>query len=293
MVTVSETDGAAATQTTAASAGTEPETEADTETELRDELARLREQNRRLRAEYDAAQRRGYRRSALGMAALGVLALVGAAAFPVQATVLIALGGTGLFAAVLTYYLTPERFVAVPVGERINQAHTRTVANLVDELGLSDDRWYVPTPERPEYARLFIPQQAGTAPPTSAPDTLVISEDPDQRGLAIVPTGDGLYEYFLETVSGQPATEPVAIARQVADAVVESFELADAAGVDPDREGGRIAIQISEPVYGDLSDPDHPIISVLAVGVATGISEPVRVEVLDDEWSDGLVVLEF
>lgn len=270
-----------------------PSEREDTETDLHVELERLREQNRRLRAEYDAILRRGYRRSALGMAALGVLALGGAAVFPTQATVLIALGGTGLFAAMLTYYLTPERFVAVSVGERINKAHTRTVAALIDELGLSDERWYVPTPDQPEYARLFVPQQADVEPPSSVTDMLVISEEPDGRGLAVIPTGDGLYDHFVETVTGEPATDPTVVARQLADAIVESFELADAAGVDADREGGRVVIRVTEPVYGDLTDPDHPIISLLGVGIATSIGGPVRIAVADDDWSDGLVVVNY
>lgn len=270
-----------------------PSEHADTETDLHAELERLREQNRRLRAEYDAILRRGYRRSALGMAALGALALGGATVFPTQATVLIALGGTGLFAGVLTYYLTPERFVAVSVGERINRAHTRTVAELIDELGLSGERWYVPTPDQPEYARLFVPQQADVEPPSSVTDTLVVSEDPDGRGLAVIPTGDGLYDHFVETVTGEPAADPAVVARQLSDAIVESFELADATGVDADREGGRVVVQISGPVYGDLTDPDHPIISLLGVGIATSVGGPVRVEVADDDWSDGLVVVEY
>ena len=290
--TVSETAGVGG------SADIESETAAASGEQVSDagrseEIARLREQNRRLRVEYEAARQRGYRRSALAMAVLGVLALAGAAAFPVQATVLLALGGTGLFAAVLTYFLTPERFVSASVGEQINRAHSRTLTELIDELGLTDERWYVPTPERPEHARLFVPQGGAAEPPATMDGIFVVASEPDQRGIAVVPTGDGLYDSFVETVTGEPATDPVAAARQLADAVVEVFELADAAGVDADRAGGRIVVRISKPVYGELVEPDHPIVSALAVGVATAVGSPVRASVTDDERADGLVVLEY
>ena len=271
------------------SAGAQGQVEAG----VHEEVVRLRERNRRLRVEHEAARKRGYRRSAVAMAVLGILALGGAAVFPVQATVLLALGGTGLFAAVLTYFLTPERFVAASVGERIHRAHDRTLAELIDELGLGNKRWYIPTPERSEHARLFIPQGADAELPATVDGVFVVAAEAEQRGLAVIPTGDGLYDSFVETVTGDPAAEPVAAARQLADAIVEVFELADAAGVDADRGGGRIVVRISGPVYGELAGPDHPVVSTLAVGVAAASGKPVRAEVTDDERADGLVILEY
>ena len=66
----------------------------------------------RLETDLAAARRTSYRRTAAGMDALGGVALAGAAAFPGVRTVLVALAGTGLFGALLTHYLTPERFAA-------------------------------------------------------------------------------------------------------------------------------------------------------------------------------------
>ena len=88
-------------------------------TELAARVEELSAKNDQLRQQVAAATRARYRRSAIVMALVGVVALAGAALFPDVRTVLVALGGTGVFAAVLTYFLTPERFVAASVGDAL------------------------------------------------------------------------------------------------------------------------------------------------------------------------------
>lgn len=97
-----------------------PAAESDLEQTARAEL--LAEENRRLRAEYARTQQTRYRRTAYGLAALGVLAVLGGLLFPNARGVLFALGGTGLFGGLLTLYLTPGQFVAADVGERVYAA---------------------------------------------------------------------------------------------------------------------------------------------------------------------------
>lgn len=250
----------------------------------------LQAENERLREEYDRARRRQYRSAALTMAVIGALACGGAVLFPGVRTVLLALGGTGLFGATLIWFLTPERFVPERVGERIHDTHATNQAALIDELGLQDSRIYVPTPNDDPVARLFVPQHTAPELPETFDGLLVVTENEQSRGVAFEPTGAGLYEAFKRSLVGAPADNPAALAAQLADGVVETFELADGASVDTDRSGGGVAVAVDEPVYGDLDRPDHPIVSLLATGLAIELDEPVRATVEQTERADALVV---
>jgi len=247
----------------------------------------LEEENRRLRSAYQAAKRSQYRRTALGLALVGALALGGAALFPNARTVLIALGGTGVFAAVLTLYLTPERFVAASVGESVFDAVADNLTAIAAELGLADARVYVPTGDD---VRLFVPQrETDDLPDADALDTaFVVGEGP--RGLALTPTGHRLFEEFERARSGPPADRPVALARQLADAAIEQFELADRA--DPESGGdGQVTVGLGDPVYRPARAFDHPVASLVGVGLARGLDTPVTVETRpsDDDRYDTLV----
>lgn len=259
----------------------------DTE-ELRAQLALLREENRRLREAHRRTLQTHYRRTALGLAALGGVALAGAALFPDAREVLLALAGVGLFSGLLVYYLTPERFVAASVGDRVYEAYARTGSDLVADLGLTADRVYVPTGDE---TRLFVPQHAAYDVP-SADDlegVVVVTDDAQRRGVALHPTGGGLYREFERTVTGEPADEPALLAEQLADAVVEGFELADSASAETD--AGRVTVGVSGPVYGDVGSFDHPVASFVAVGVASALDVPVELDVSssDDDRVDALV----
>lgn len=268
-----------------------PETPTDDPDLLAARLDVLAEENRRLRAEYARARTARYRRTAIGFAVVGLLALAGAAVVPDQRTVLVALGGTGAFAAVLTWTLTPERFVAASVGEHVHRAHAANQAALCAELGLQDDRIYVPAEAEP--AKLFVPQRPAFSIPEATDRLLLVPEDPDARGVAFVPTGAALYDDFRRSLAGEPADDPGGLATQLADAAVETFELADAASVAPDREGAAVAVRVDAPVFGDLDDRDHPVVSLLATGLAAGLDRPVAARVVDADRADAVVALEF
>lgn len=258
--------------------------------ELAAQVELLREENRRLRAEYARARRATYRRTALGLAAVGLVAVAGGALFPPAREVLVTLGAIGLFGAVLTYFLTPERFVAADVGERVYAACAGNLAAVAAALGLREARYYLPT-DGAAAARLFVPLAPEPAFPTEGGPILL---EEDRRGLLLEPTGAALFREFERALAGELAPEPAALAAQLCDGLVEGFELARAATPEVDPDGGRVTVAVSGSAFGDVDRFDHPIPSLLATGLAAGLDRPVTVAVdPGDERADWLVTCRF
>lgn len=247
--------------------------------ELRARVELLAEENRRLREEYARARQSQHRRTAYGLGGLGVVALLGGLLFPASRTVLFALGGTGVFLAVLTVYLAPETFLPASLGRTVYAALARNEAAVVAELGLSERRVYVPT--GPDDVRLFVPQHDDYAIPDDAAlsSSFVVTDDPETRGLALDPTGDGLAAEFERAVTGDGGSDPSTLAAQVADALVEQFELVDSATPDVDPNGGRVTLAVDDSAYGALDRFDHPVASVLACVAARRLDRSVELAV--------------
>lgn len=257
--------------------------------DLRAQVELLQAENDRLRAEYRRARQTSYRRTAAGLGVVGALALVGAALFPTVREVLVVLGGIGLFGAVLTRYLTPERFVSAETGERIYAAHAESLDALEGQLGLEERHVYVPIDGMPP-ARLFVPQQQEYSIPDrdALEQPLVVGEDGTDRGASFIPTGGTLFREFERSLTGSVASTPTGVTEQVADALVEGFELATAADSSVDADAGRVTVEFTESVYGDADLPDNPLGSLLAVALSQSLGCPVRLETARTEA--GLVV---
>ncbi|GAB3021809.1 hypothetical protein [Natronobiforma cellulositropha] len=261
----------------------------DARAELAAQVELLTEENRRLRREYARARQSRYRRTAYALAAVGVLAAVGGVLFVDGRDVLFALAATGLFAAALTYYLSPAGVVAADVGERVYAAMAVNEAAIADELGLRDDRIYVPGgDEETTLARLFVPQRAGYEIPVDP--TAPIVTGPTTRGLVLETTGTGLFGEFQRALTGDLSHAPAPLAGQLSDALVEQFELVTSAETDVDGTEGRATVAVSESAFGDVDRFDHPVASFLAVGFAVGLGRPVELEVArGDGRADWLV----
>jgi hypothetical protein len=278
-----------------------------TQADLAARVELLRAENERIRDAYARSRRASHRRTAVGLAAVGALALVGAAIFPDARTVLFALAGTGLFAAALTYYVTPERFVAADIGERSYAAFAETADALVDQLGLSDSRVYVPI-EGAARARLFVPQRDSYLVPRpealSAP--LVVTENEREWGASFAPTGATLYREFERVLREPLSDEPAGLASQLSEGLTETFELAG--GVESDVDGStsprsdasadddrcRVSFAVSDSAWGRIDRFDHPVQSFLAVGFAVGLGTHVEAHVVrveDEGGRDALVAL--
>ncbi|WP_336362015.1 hypothetical protein [Halalkalicoccus salilacus] len=273
----------------------EPETETETtggpdeglddRTTLAAQVELLQEENQQLRQAFSHARRTEYQRAALGLAVVGTIAVIGAIVFPTVRTVLLALGATGLFAAVLSYYLTPERFVSAAVGEYVYAASVTDHETLASELGLQDTHVYVPTTLAGEgSARLFVPEKREySLPPENELDSLfVITDDAQQRGVAFEPIGAALFRESRRAVSGDIAADPSQLCDQLGDSISDVFELADGITTDVDPDDGRASIGITGSAYGDVDRFDHPIASLFATGLAVMLETPITIDVTDE-----------
>jgi hypothetical protein len=266
------------------------------------QLEQLRTENRRLRRAYAATQQTQYRRTALGLYGLGLLSVGAAVLFPDARSVLFALGATGLFAGLLTYYLTPEQFVAAHVSERIATAHAATLQAMIVDLGLQEIAVYLPlssgegSTEQPADVLLFVPQAAAySLPPTPRPG-LVTPDDRRGRGLLAVPTGGTLLREFERTLEQPLSGDPDRLAGQLADGLTDQFELAEsvqtetttvaddeALGLSPDsalhsdaRGATRMVVRVEGPTI-ESGPIDDPYTSFVSAGVANTLETPVEV----------------
>ncbi|WP_050052168.1 hypothetical protein [Halostagnicola sp. A56] len=208
---------------------------------------------------------------------------------PIQ--IFIVLGATGIFAGLLTYFLTPEQFVAASVGERVYAACASRETTIAEELGLQGESVYIPR-EEGEATQLFVPLDADYSLPDEHRGPLVLESE--TRGLLVETTGGALFKDFEQTVSGELSTRPNNLAVQLCDGLVDGFELATRAEPDIDTENHRITVAITESAYGAVDRFDHPISSFLAVGFAIGLDQPVRLTInRGGERSDWLVTCEY
>lgn len=256
---------------------------------LAGQLAVTEAENERLRREFARIRQTQYRRTALGLGLIGVFAALGAVIVPSARTILFALGGTGLFASVLTYYLTPERFIAASVGEEIYAAVAANESAITSELGLAETRLYVPTDEGDAAVRLYIPQDATVDLPPRDELTSVFVVTDDTRGLSLHPTGASLFEEFDRALTEELSDDPTVFGDQLADGLVEQFELVQQA--TPDIESGRLTVAVTDSAYGAIDRFDHPVPSFVAVGTAHAVGRPIQVTIQsgDGERADHLV----
>lgn len=254
--------------------------------DLRAQIDLLRSENERLRKEYARARQASYRRTALGLGAVGAVAVAGGLLFPAAREVLFVLGAIGVFGAVLTRYLTPERFVAAETGERIYAAQADTLGDLTEQLGLEATFVYVSVEGEPS-ARLFVPQHSEHEIPdaTSLERPLVVGDRAAERGASFVPIGATLFREFERSLTGSLGSDPATVAEQVADALVEGFELAETAEVSVDGTDGRATVALGGAVYPDADALDNPLGSLLAVALAESLDQPIRLDTArsDDE----------
>jgi hypothetical protein len=271
-------------------------TEADlSREELLGEIQLLAAENTRLRAQRENRVRQSYRRAAVGFVLLGLLAAGAALAVPESQTVLFSLAGVGLFIGVLTFWLTPSQVISAPIGDRVYSAYAATGRALVTDLDLTGTSVYVPAPTHTTETadvRLFVPQASRFVVPKPADldALLVVGGDDRSRGVSLVPTGAALVAEF-EEARRDPASTVEEFASQLADALVEGFELVESATATVDPDGGAITVGVQGSSFGAVDRFDHPVGSFVAAALAAELDTPVRLDVraADDRRADFVV----
>lgn len=224
-----------------------------------------------------AAQRR--RRVRAGFAVLGIIALAAGLLLPGSRNTLFALGATGLFGALLVSTLVPAHSVPTTVGRMTYAATSDTGASLVAELGLSDERVYVPIDVGEDAVRLFVPQHRDYRLPgdDALADTLVTGAGSRGRGLATRPTGDALIAAYEDALLVTEGGTPAETVDQLAEALVAEFGLVR--GATTTVEAGRAEVAVENSAYGPPDRFDHPVPSVLAAGLARRLGRAVEMSV--------------
>ena len=279
-----EEDSGAAEEVVTSGADTSKEKVSEQE-RLAGEVALLETENEQLRTEYARLQQTQYRQTAIALVGVGLVAALGGLLLPSARTVLLALGGTGVFLGVLTYYLSPERFLSASVGRAVYETTASNQAGIVAELGLSEARLYVPVGEAD--VRLYVPASPSEPLPDdddALGERFVVTDE--ARGVAFEPSGQALLADIEQALTDDLGSEPAAVARQLREALVEQFELVDSAEQsvpdESDREAGELTVGVEGSAYGPLERFDHPVASVLAVGLARALDAPVAVAVDPD-----------
>ena len=253
----------------------------------------LADENERLRREYQRSQRLNVRNTALGLMAVGAIAAGGGVLFPGTRDLLFALAGTGLFSAVLVYFLRPTHFLATGVSEGVYAAHARTGRALIESLGLDDTLVYVPgvPSEFGPGVRLFVPQHRSydVPSPESLRQAFVVTEEEQRRGLSLSPTGAELTREFSDEVDRRHADSLADLAPRLSDALVEVFEIAAEASSEVQPTEDRLDVRVRDCEFGSVDRFDHPVVSFVAVTTADVVDAPVEVETnaldeADDEY---------
>jgi hypothetical protein len=259
---------------------------------LRDtaELERLQVENERLREEYHRARRVEYGRTALGLGVVGILAVGAGVLFPSAREALLIIGAIGLFSAVLTRFVTPGQFLPVDVAEGVYDAVDESRAALVAELGLGGDSRYVPLDDG-STVRLFVPKSDEVPLPDDEDlrSTLVVSQDTPRRGVAFTPTGRTLFREFEDTLQGELSETPRSAAQELAEGLTDGLELVDSVDVEVDTDSRRVSLRLRDVPFGAVDRVDHPVVSFVGVGLATGLGTPISVADARRDESEAVV----
>lgn len=253
-----------------------------------------------------------YRRLAVALAVFGLACLVGSYALPSQQTVLLSLGAVGVLGALLTLFVIPERPVPAVTARSLQRAVATNGAALASDLDLSDRRIYVPTGRGNDSAvHLFVPPEGGgpvapgvpvlaglTTRANGGADRQTRQEDAqasasddssggDARsrlagaadaGVVLQPAAGELLSEYVSRLNESPARSLDELTEQVADSLVEQFDLARNARVESLGGDTGVTVTVKGSVFGGEPTFDHPAASFLGCGLAHGTGRPVDVE---------------
>jgi hypothetical protein len=238
----------------------------------------LQTENERLRTDYARARVISYRKTALALAVIGIVATLGGVMLPDVRAVLFVTGAIGLFSGVMTWSLTPGRVVPVSVGESVYDGAMMTLTDLKDELGLQPITVYVP---RGTQTRGFIPREHDFEIPENISHVFP-GDTSGSGGLTFTPSGQELTREVDEIRTAQDPSTALGAVEQIANSLVEHFEVADEIVVKKSKRVRKVEITVSGSTFGPLTRLDHPIVSALACAAAQSANAPVVIDSVDD-----------
>ncbi|MFC6767041.1 hypothetical protein [Natrinema soli] len=249
--------------------------------DLENRAERLTARNERLHDHVGWSERSGTDPSTLGFVGLSALCVGGAFVVPSAQSVLFTLAGIGVVGALLVATMTRGEFIERGDAEEVYAACAANYDALIAAFDHGADRFYLP--DEDGHIRLFVPRRSDDAPESV---TAPVSGDADRRGLFLEPIGSGFVREVEGAVADAKLSTPAAMVEQLTDALEDRFEFVTA--TDSVVEAGRAEIAVSGSAFGPVDRFDHPVASILAVGLATHLERPVRLEVTDDtdrgEW---------
>jgi hypothetical protein len=246
---------------------------------LTTELEMLRNENVRLRKE---TEDRVTSKGAAGLfLVIAAVALAGAIVIPAARDVLIALGGTGAFGAVLILLLTKERLLPASVTRSMTTALGANNATLLAELEADGTPQYVPADLNSVGVKLFCPRDDTVDIPRAADlDGVIVARDNEYHGLSLDPSGRNLFLTF-EALDVDLPDDPEVAVEGLTETVTEQFEIADSVRVDhldlgPDGGLSELRLRIDGSVVGEIDHRDHPLQSFIAIGLARALDSPIE-----------------
>ncbi|GGO00951.1 MULTISPECIES: hypothetical protein [Haloarcula] len=194
-------------------------------------------------------ERFGDRNPAPVFALVGVGLVAAGVGVPTRQTLLFAWGGTALFAALLLQFVTAERTLPA-----------RVATDLAATAGTNARRL------------------AGDGPLLYVPDGDSVALTVEESDAHLDPVG-----VRLLTTLDRPAVDedPADRLPVLVDYLVEDLELADRATAQTTDGGAEVTV--TGTTVGTAELFDHPVASVVGVGLARAVGRPVRVEPTDDD----------
>jgi hypothetical protein len=234
--------------------------------------SRSRDPANRFKQRLGGWRQRRYRIGIISLAALGTLMGVAGIVIENSRTVLFALSGIGLFGAILSYMLVPERFIPTSLAWRTYAPLAEIGPLLVTTFGLSDRQVYFPTDNG--RVRLLIPESSRSLDNHDIPST-GIHESDGARQLVLPTTGDELLAAFREQHDEALQPDAEKLIDQLLDVLVEDFELIGWANAHIESESGRAVVAVEQSYYGRPTTFDHPVAAFLAAGFVAGLGTAV------------------
>lgn len=199
--------------------------------------------------------------------------------------VLLAVGAVCLVGGVLAWTLFGEQGIPATTARGVYESLSANQESLLAVFELSEKPVYVPTGRDPESeprdaVRVLYLADEVTAPETVDADVTVLGGGPGKRGVALEPAAGPFLARFHRDLPGEPSDDIDTLADQLADAAVESFDLATSVRTVADATSPDAVFEISGQRLGSTTR-DSPAISFLAAGLAAVLQAPIVLTVDD------------